>query len=157
MTILTILGLSLLGLGLCIKNNWLAFPFSLNYGNYFQEFYVKPWTRASPYLWGFFIGIYYREYFNEKLLNANSNTLIEAKPSSPSTLSYQGACFFSKIEPILKRKILFRLDLYTFGLFLINFFIFIPRQIQFDHNAWTPAMHYFFNSFSKLLFVVGLT
>lgn len=70
------------GIWLCLEREYL-----INYNNSSSEtfqvdYYIKPWTRAPPYLVGLLLGLYYREYKN--------NIKSESNPSSLRSLNLYG-------------------------------------------------------------------
>lgn len=111
---------------------------------FMNDYYYKPWCRAPPYLFGVFLGILYKEFANR---NKECETNKDLKNNT----------FFAKLKNLMITKPLVKYSFYVFGLFLVLFFSFFPRQIEEDANSWSQNFIVFWLSFQRLIFVIGLT
>jgi len=92
------------------------------FGDYMTNVYMKPWARASPYLWGLFVGIFYSEYLSH-LKGAKPTHQTEFKKILNQTV-------LGKIEMKVKENRKVRILIEWTGIIIIIFLPTIPRTLQ---------------------------
>jgi len=112
--------------------------------DFMSDYYYKPWCRAPPYLFGLFLGVFYKEWINRKKECENNKDL-------------KNTTFFAILKNHMLSTPVFKYSFYVIGLFIILFFSFFPRQIEQDPEAWSQSFMIFWLSFERLFFVIGLS
>ena len=107
--------------------------------DFLDDYYFKVYCRASPYFFGFLFGIFYKEYYN---------TL--------DNLELNRETFLFKVKKVLDKHIIIKLIPYVFGLFIIFFFTYYPRTYKNDRTSWTKGSIYFWITFQRIIYVIGL-
>ena len=112
---------------------------------YFDNYYIKPWTRICPYLLGIF--------FCELFLNTEIHKAFH-KEENLSIIGYNENGTLEKINKFLMSSNAACAFIFVFSIILINYAVFIT---YFVNNYEFPAVwHAIFITFNKVLFVFGL-
>ena len=110
--------------------------------NYWNTFYVRPWTRIAAYEVGVLFGMWYFEWMNREKSHLFNNSI--------GTIIYQS---------VYQSKAL-RYPLYFIGLFLMLVLIFVQhsegRHVFEKEQALPQFIRNLFNAFARPLFVLGL-
>lgn len=111
-------------------------PHNLHY--YFDDLYYKPWTRIGPYAIGLMAGFIFHAYKKGKAGE-------EFDPLA-------GA-----IANAINNNTVVRYSCYGIGLFLINFFVFMPYDAYQHSYTWSNSANAAYNAFSRVSWGLGLS
>ncbi len=112
------------------------------WGDFSTNVYIKPWARASPYLFGVLIGMFYVEYL---LIDKNRKEG-----------DMQRESLFGKLSIKLKAHRTIRVLMEWTGVAIILFIILILRTLQ-TGGTWPQYALSLYQSVAKLVFVMALT
>ena len=105
---------------------------------FFDDLYYKPWCRIGPYAVGLMAGFVLHAYKKGK-------TGEEFDPLAGAIAHY------------INNNSTIRLICYTIGLFLINFFIFMPYDAYQGNHTWSNSSNAAFNSFNRSGWALALS
>lgn len=144
--------------------------------DFFDDFYVLPWFRAGPSFLGFFFGVLYRNYFDEKsqMKLASKQRDPPRSTDSPSVQQEQLPTASERTPSAENREkqpktLLGRLEqlsagnravvplLYLIGLGTIFLIVWLPDCILYhDRDYWNAWVQYLWNTLSRPLYCAGL-
>ena len=115
------------------------------WNDYFLNMYIKPWSRAPPYIIGLFLGTEYYKFF--RYTKNKKENLLSEDESEP---------LFEKIRIKYVNQPFWRYFGYFVGFGVLFMVVLLPRDLQVGHE-WPQVGHSSYLAFSKILFVLAVT
>ena len=118
--------------------------------DYIFDVYIKPQYRCTPYLYGLFLAIAYREF----LKRPKGETEADAENEGFWRASVGGKV--GRVKLWLERSRGVRMGVEWFGIFILCFVTFFPRVLQ-TGSSWPQWFHSMCINFGRILYPFAIT